>query len=108
MARRTAKKKANEPSKPRKRIARRPAAKSRSNAKPDGRTLKRQLADALEQQAAASEILNVIRRSPSDVQPVFDAIAGAALKLCGATSANVFTCDGDLIRIAALVSVTAE
>jgi len=58
--------------------------------------------ERLEQQTATSEILRVISQSPSDVQPVFDTIAAAALRLCGAASANVFTFDGQLLHLAAL------
>ena len=64
------------------------------------------LTEALEQRTATSEILRVISRSKSDVQPVFDAIAAQALRLCGASSANVFTFDGELIHLAALVNLT--
>ena len=64
--------------------------------------------EALEQQIATSEILRVISQSPTDVQPVFDTIAAAALKLCAASSVTVFTFDGELIRIAALVNVSPE
>ena len=60
--------------------------------------------EALEQQTATSEILRVISQSQTDVQPVFDSIAAAALELCGANSANVFTIDGELILLAARVS----
>src|SRR5512134_3312647 len=67
----------------------------------------RSLTQALEQQTATSDILRVISQSPTDVQPVFDTIADAALKLCGASAANVFTFDGQLIRLAALVNVNA-
>ncbi len=64
--------------------------------------------EALEQQIATSEILRVISQSPTDLQPVFDTIAAAALKLCAASSVTVFTFDGELIRIAALVNVSPE
>jgi signal transduction histidine kinase/putative methionine-R-sulfoxide reductase with GAF domain len=62
--------------------------------------------EALEQQTATSEILRVISQSPTDVQPAFDTIAAAALKLCGASSVNVFTFDGELIHLAALVNLS--
>jgi signal transduction histidine kinase len=64
--------------------------------------------EGLEQQTATSEILRVISQSPTDVQPVFDTIAAAALKLCDANTANVVTFDGALIHIAALAAVTPE
>ena len=64
------------------------------------------LAEARNQLAATSEILRVISRSRTDVQPVFDAIAANALKLCDASSANVFTYDGTLVHLAALVNLT--
>jgi len=68
----------------------------------------RDLTKALEQQTATSEILRVISQSQTDVQPVFETIAAAALKLCGAGSANVFTFDGELIHLAAIVNTNPE
>jgi GAF domain-containing protein len=64
----------------------------------------RDLTEALEQQTATSDILRVISQSQTDVQPVFDTIAAAALKLCRSSAANVFTFDGSLIHLAAVVS----
>jgi signal transduction histidine kinase/HAMP domain-containing protein/predicted transcriptional regulator with HTH domain len=64
--------------------------------------------EALDRQTAMSEILRVISRSPTDVQPVFDTIAQAALNLCDAASAWVFTYDGKLIHLAANANVNAE
>ena len=61
----------------------------------------RELTDALDQQTATSEILRVISSSPSDAQPVFDAIARSAAQLCKARFCRVYRFDGELIHFAA-------
>ena len=69
--------------------------------KVDGSTglqLKQRLAEALEQHAAISEILQVISASPTDVQPVVDAVAERAARLCQAPLARVLFVDGDILR----------
>ena len=59
------------------------------------------LTEALEQQTATSEVLSVISSSPTDVQPVFDAIARSAARLCEAFDVVVFTVDGNILRLVA-------
>src|SRR5215469_16476775 len=61
-------------------------------------TRDREVAEALERQTATSEILRVIASSPTDVQPVFDAIVQNAGRLCGAASAALNIADGDVQR----------
>jgi signal transduction histidine kinase len=53
--------------------------------------------EALEQQTATSEVLRVIGQSPTDVQPVFDAIVQSAVRLCNADNAAVFLTDGQMV-----------
>src|SRR5215510_2679292 len=74
--------------------------------RPDQRT--RELDEALQQQTATSEVLGIIRRSPADAQPVFDAIVQSAARLCCAIFSAVFLWDGDRLRIAATKNFTPE
>ena len=64
--------------------------------------------EALEQQTATSEILRVISSSPTDVQPVFDAIAAKALDLCLSKTSTVFRFDGELVHLVAGHSLNPE
>ena len=59
------------------------------------------LKESLEQQTATSEILGVIASSPTDIQPVLDAVAENAARLCEATDAQITRVDGDVLRIMA-------
>ena len=57
--------------------------------------------EALERQTATAEILKVISESPTDVRPVFEAIAQRARRLCGALMSGVALYDGKLVHLAA-------
>ena len=57
--------------------------------------------EALERQTATANILRVISSSPTDIQPVLDAVASTASRLCGASDAMIRRVDGDVMRLAA-------
>src|SRR5262245_9056973 len=60
------------------------------------------LTRALDRETATSEILRVISSSPTDVQPVFDAIVRSAVTLCGAILGAIYRRDGGLVRLVGL------
>ena len=66
------------------------------------------LTESLEQQTAMSEILRVISRSPTDVQPVFETIAESAARLCQAKFCSVFRFDGELVHFMAQHGMSPE
>ena len=90
---------------PKKKAAKRAKAKSRPSTGTKFRPsqtqkiglLQRELADALEQQRAASEILRMIRTSSTGLQPVLDAIAESAARLCDSYDAQIFRLENNVI-----------
>src|SRR2546425_1306696 len=62
--------------------------------------LRRLLIEAREQQTATSEVLRVISQSPTEIQPVFAAVAESAARLCDAFDATIFQIDGERLRVA--------
>jgi signal transduction histidine kinase len=65
------------------------------------------LTESLEQQTATSEILRVISSSPTDAQPVFDAIAANAARLCSANDAQVLRVEREALHLVAAFGVSA-
>lgn len=68
----------------------------------------RELQESLEYQTATNDVLNVISRSPTHVQPVFDSIAERAVRLCGAKFGFILSFDGEVISVAAHHNLDAE
>jgi signal transduction histidine kinase len=63
--------------------------------------------EALEQQIATAEILGVVAQSRADLQPVFDAIARNATRLCGALFSCVYRFDGERVHMVATHNLPA-
>ena len=57
-----------------------------------------ELKEALEQQTATSEILGVIASSPTDIEPVLNAVAENAARLCEANDSLILRIDGDTLK----------
>jgi GAF domain-containing protein/CheY-like chemotaxis protein len=64
-------------------------------------TSNREITEALEQQTATSEILSIIAENPTYVQPVLDAVAERAARLCNSYDAAIVRIDGNIYRIVA-------
>jgi two-component system, NtrC family, sensor kinase len=71
-------------------------------------TSNRELTTALDKQTATSDILSVISRSQTNIQPVFDAIVHSAVRLLGGHTGGLTRVEGDQIVLVALTSVDAS
>ena len=67
----------------------------------ENKELRRERDESLEREAATSDILRMIARSPAELQPALDAIAERAARLCDAEDAAIFRVDGNFLRLAA-------
>jgi len=67
--------------------------------------LRRELSEALEQQAATSEVLRVIGGSPGELEPVFNAMLEKAVHVCEAKFGILFRHEGGMVHPAAMLNV---
>jgi GAF domain-containing protein len=106
-----------EPIKGRRRKAAKPTLRSapkaieHSNSSPPGKAqvarLSRELNEALDQQTATSQVLQLISTSPRDLQPVFATMLKSAVRICGAKFGNIYLWDGEAINSAASLNTPA-
>ena len=70
-------------------------------ADPEVARLTRELSEALERQAATSEVLQIVSESPGDLQPVLTSMLENAVRICGATFGNIYRWDGEALHMLA-------
>jgi hypothetical protein len=79
----------------------RPRSSSAAREETNVARLTRERDEAIEQQTAISDILQVISNSPADVQPVLDSVVEHAARICEAHVVDIAIVDNEVFRIAA-------
>jgi GAF domain-containing protein/CheY-like chemotaxis protein len=67
-------------------------------ARDEVQALRRQLAEASERETATGEVLRLVAGSPTELQPVLNAVAERAARLCEAKNVRIWRLDGDTLR----------
>ena len=70
--------------------------------------LERDLAEAVEQQAAARAVLEVIGRTSAELEPVFETVLREAVRLCRADAGLIYVLDEELYRLAFAIGGSQE
>ena len=60
-----------------------------------------QVTESLEHQTATADILRVISSSPTELQPVLDAVAESSARLCDANDEQIYRVEATLVRLVA-------
>src|SRR5258708_37172016 len=80
----------------------RPASSTLADLQEQVSALTRELAEALEQQTATSEVLGVISSSPGELEPVFEAMLANATRLCEAQCGTMYSHEDDALSVVAM------
>ena len=87
--------KARRPKTPKPKRGNAPKIEARSKPSPEVARLARERDEAVDQQAATSEVLSVISASPGELELVFQAMLERAVRLCEAKFGNIYRWDGE-------------
>jgi hypothetical protein len=63
--------------------------------------LARELSEVREEQVATADVLRIISSSPGNLDPVFAAVLGNAIRICDAAFGGIYQWDGEMMRMVA-------